>query len=234
MSQNINVPCNTVLTSHSIGIYNYIQVLSIPVGVTVRVAFKHTPRDDERYPLTERIKDLDTDGDFREPRECFLTTTGTSTSDIKLIVSQIIGDSGYVEVERLNTLALEASTKSAIETLSKEISPYQDPIHYGGIIINTSIVTMLSKTLVSDKINVSLFKGMGETYTAVYNSVVSAYLDGNLIAVTRSRTDNTYDSFNDVNQNIIEGCKGKLLEIKAVNDSANPVGYFLQEFTKKV
>lgn len=101
----------------NIGVFNKIQVVHIPFGVSLSVAFKDTPSQDEIFPLTASIADRDFEGDFVEDaRECYLHIEGTNVDDIILICSNVTKESGYVDVQNKHTVALETDTKNAIES----------------------------------------------------------------------------------------------------------------------
>lgn len=232
MSVNLKIPCNENLKE--IGIFNRIQALYIPVGVTVNVSFLETPKDDELFPLTRLVSDKNSSGEMvAEARRCFLHITGTSAEDMILICSNVTPDGGYIDVEELEELALEASTKSVIEGLDKIINPYQAPVNTSASDTNTTLTTILSKTLASDKIKIILNVA---SLTADGFSQIYVKVDGIIVGVASMQRTGTYDSFYFDNNVVIEldNINGSLLEIASETyDATKPNNYILQEFTLK-
>lgn len=114
---SVNLSVNTNKQIQQIGHFNHLKVVHLPQGVSVNVAFSNTPDDEDMFPLTDIVKDVDSNENLVDfARECFLHITGTSTEDIKIIASNSKDDDGFVIVEPLASVSLETTTKDAIET----------------------------------------------------------------------------------------------------------------------
>lgn len=115
MSLRQFIKCEEELVSYEIGIYNHIKVLNIPVGVEVFISFKNTPNNQEIYPLSDEIKDLDKNGNFRKDvRRAFITTKGANFGEIELICSQVLTDNSFVEVIPKREIRLSDEVSQAI------------------------------------------------------------------------------------------------------------------------
>lgn len=115
MSEKLKISCNE--KRKEIGVFNHLKVLYIPVGVTIQVSFKDTPADEELYPLTDIVADVDSLGEMVEnARRCFLHIEGTSSENMIIIASNVTPTDGFIMVEQAKVIALESSTKSAIES----------------------------------------------------------------------------------------------------------------------
>ena len=105
MSIKKKIPCNQEVKE--IGVFNRIDVLSIPIGVTLSISFVETPRENQLFPLTEYVADKDADGNYIEKaRRCFLHINGVSADFIELVVSNVTPESGYVEIQQARELVL--------------------------------------------------------------------------------------------------------------------------------
>lgn len=228
------IPCNEALKE--IGVFNYVKVVYIPLGVTVNVSFVVTPTVNELFPLSNYAKDLDAEGNFRKARRCFLHIDGASAEKIQVICSNVTPDGGYIDLGLAETLALEATTKTAIETLyanlAKEINPYQPPVITNGSSNSTVLTTILSKTLSCNKLKVNL-SHLQKDVNGLTQGMIAIYINSKLKGFAGGYYDTGRAitlSFNDT----IAVESGDLLEIKNISNSTLFYGYYsLEEYTLK-
>jgi len=233
MSLNLNIPCNE--TRKEIGIFNHIKVLYIPVGVSVMVSFKDTPKDDELYPLTDIVADLDALGEMVEnAKRCFFHIEGTSAEDIKIIASNVTSEGGYVDVIQKETLALEQRTKEVIEGLDKIINPYNLPTKIQGQSTSTSLVSVLNKTLTCDKIRVTISLHNKSNTNDIIGSLGYMEIDGYVVGSIGGWGDSNGRSMEYNYTFEMENINGSILDISHDNDStARIFSYLVEEYTLK-
>ncbi len=235
MSLKLLIPCNE--DRKEIGIFNHIKALSIPTGVSVLVSFKDTPKDNELYPLSDIIADLDANGEMVEnARRCWFHITGTSSEDIEIIASNVTPDGGFIDVKQLQTLALESTTKDAIETLANTlgnmIEPYGLPSFVYAETNSGSQTTLIEKTLSCDKIKVILNVSRDTDTNNRFDGLIFAHIDGKFIA---SAGENGNGNGNPIQYFELENIRGKVLKIRGcrAGDGNITASFTLQEYTLK-
>lgn len=242
--------CNKELSGVFLGSCNKIDVIKIPIGVTVYIGLDEILDTKRDYKLDNQLL-IKKDNNFAIPEKLYIHTIGTNDDSLELTLTTVGTDGKYFENIKKEVLQLSDTinqtlidTKLAnqsqvsfnnnlLSAMDKIINPYTEIDTIIGECSTASITEVFDSLLTCDKINLKLcppFQTNGSDGSS-YGGI-KATLDGVLLLIIKGYSGNSGVNGDDIE---IIGTKGKRLIIEHLGLSTTYKStYALRKFNKKV
>jgi len=236
--------CNKELRGVFLGSCNKIDVIKIPIGVTVYIGLDEILDTKRDYKLDNQLL-IKKDNNFAIPEKLYIHTIGTNDDSLELTLTTVGTDGKYFENIKKEVLQLSDTinqtlidTKLAnqsqvsfnnnlLSAIDKVVNPYLPPIISYGKSNTVSTVTLLNKTVTADKMKINLSYAPPNG-SSLYQSGIVALINNYPVGAIINKYEFKTCSIE------INNCRGKNIQIYCYSGHSNAtLGYFLEEYTLK-